>query len=205
MKLITLSALCCLLSVVAFSQDFLEGRKGYTLLYAGIGGAGGRYQGVDIDSKFSAGFGLEQIARAGKRLLLRGSVQLNRRGYKSPNGKLGVTYLDVPIGFEYIFNPKTGAFFLGGGAYGGVALFGKYPGGHFKFGENISKNRSRFDMGYYISLGTYSFLFGKLAITGNYGLKNVVPADRQAADGKLRLTSGMVSLSIPLAIFSKKS
>lgn len=63
----------------------------------------------------------------------------------------------------------------------------------------------RFDMGYYFSLGTYSFLFGKLAITANYGAKNVVPADRKATDNKLTLTSGMFSLSIPFGAFAGKN
>lgn len=149
------------------------------------------------DSRVGYGIGLQFMQFLGERVFFTLGGDLNSRGYKGTR----VVYLDAPVSMNIMLG-KHKIFGLGGGAYAGMALSGKYKstGGwtNFKFGETATDNRSRTDYGYLVNLIYQSpgLFFATLTLMS--GLKDITPADKQQDLYWMKLRTSQMSIVIPL-------
>jgi hypothetical protein len=149
------------------------------------------------DSRVGYGIGLQYMQFFGERVFFTLGGDFNSRGYKGAR----VVYLDAPVSMNVMLG-KHKIFGIGGGAYAGMALSGKYKstGGwtKFKFGETATDNRSRTDYGYLVNLIYQSpgLFFATLTLMS--GLKDITPADKQQDLYWMKLRTSQLSIVIPL-------
>jgi hypothetical protein len=149
------------------------------------------------DNRVGYGIGLQFMQFLGERVFFTLGGDLNSRGYKGTR----VVYLDAPVSMNVMLG-KHKIFGLGGGAYAGMALSGKYKGTggwtNFKFGETATDNRSRTDYGYLVNLIYQSpgLFFATLTLMS--GLKDITPADKQQDLYWMKLRTSQLSIVIPL-------
>lgn len=154
------------------------------------------------DNRVGYGIGLQFMQFLGERVFFTLGGDLNSRGYKGTR----VVYLDAPVSMNIMLG-KHKIFGLGGGAYAGVALSGKYKGTggwtNFKFGETATDNRSRTDYGYLVNLIYQSpgLFFATLTLMS--GLKDITPADKQQDLYWMKLRTSQMSIVIPMSVFIK--
>ena len=163
-----------------------------------------------ISASFSGAIGSHLIYNFSNTIGLAIQPVLQAKGYESTQFKVRATYLEVPINIEYSmglrgligfdkFEKKDKKpFFFGAGVYAGYAIGGKYidkyqigdPSTKIKFGEALTDQRSKTDYGLNFTLGMLLPAFNSLVRFGlqkQVGLKNVVPKNRQAKDGEIKL------------------
>ena len=154
------------------------------------------------DSRIGYGIGLQFMQFLGERVYFTLGGDFNSRGYKG----VRVVYLDAPVSMNVMLG-KHKIFGLGGGAYAGMALSGKYKGTggwtNFKFGETATDNRSRTDYGYLVNLIYQSpgLFFATLTLMS--GLKDITPADKQQDLYWMKLRTSQMSIVIPMSVFIK--
>jgi len=154
------------------------------------------------DNRVGYGIGLQYMQFMGERVFFTLGGDLNSRGYKGTR----VVYLDAPVSMNIMLG-KHKIFGIGGGAYAGMALSGKYKsnGGwtKFKFGETATDNRSRTDFGYLVNLIYQSpgLFFATLSLMS--GLRDITPADKQQDLYWMKLRTSQMSIVIPMSVFIK--
>lgn len=161
---------------------------------------------TEANSRLGIGIGVEYLQMLSKKVFLTGMVGINSRGYGG-SAKVRSTYIDVPVLINAALG-KRGYWTIGAGAYGGMALSGKFKtsGGwtKMKFGEGVADNRSRTDAGYALQFGVLSPFFGRAYVLFYGGVKNVIPADRQTGGNQLHLRCASFNLAIPLKARTRK-
>lgn len=168
-----------------------------------VGNIGIKRNGGDpssADNRVGYGIGLQYMQFFGERVYFTLGGEFNSSGYKGTR----VVYLDVPASMNLMLG-KHKIFGIGGGAYAGMALSGKYKstGGwtKFKFGETATDNRSRTDYGYLVNLIYQSpgLFFATLTLMS--GLKDITPADKQQDLYWMKLRTAQFSIVLPLSLF----
>lgn len=154
------------------------------------------------DSRIGYGLGLDFMQMLGERTYVTLGGALNSRGYKN----VRVLYLDAPVSINIMLG-KHKIFGIGGGAYAGMALTGKYKnsGGwtNLKFGETATDNRSRTDFGYLVNFMYHSPGLFFVTFTAMAGLKDITPEAKQQDLYWLKLRTAQVSTALPLSLFFK--